>query len=263
MKKPFILSIAIVLVLSACQSVQQPDLTLGKSAEELYEEAKRQLDSNNYTQAVKQYEALLSRYPYGSYSQQAQFDMAFAYFREQEGPKALSAIDHFIRQYPNHPRLDYLYYLRALTLLDQRSKFFGDLTKLNLSDKDPQALLEAFDTYKTLVEKYPKSDYAPVAQEQLQKLAKAISEYELNAARFYMKRQAYLAAANRAQDLILKDPQSPGLEEALAIMSKAYKAMGQQKLYEDTQRIISTNFPASIYLQHEWSPPQKKWWVFW
>ena len=250
------------LALSACQT-QKLDATLGKSAAELYTEAKQQLDSKNYTQAVKQYEVLLSRYPYGTYAQQAQFDMSFAYFRDQEPAKALASIERFIRQYPSHPRLDYLYYLKALTVLDHRSKFFGDLTKLSLSDKDPQDLIEAFDAYRTIIEKYPSSDYVPIAREQLLRLAKAISEYELNVARFYMKKGAYLAAANRAQDLIRKDEHSPVLEEALAIMVTAYDRMEQTQLRDDVKRVLAENFPGSLYLQQEWRAPKRAWWVFW
>ncbi len=237
---------------------------MGKSVEELYAGAKQELESSNYTQAVKQYEALLSRYPYGTYAQQAQFDMAFAYFRDQETSKALTTIERFMRQYPNHPRLDYLYHLKALAVLDQRSKFLGDLTKLDLSDKDPKALLEAFDAYKTLLEKYPKSDYAPIAHEQLFELAKAVGDYELNVARFYMRRGAYIAAINRAQDLILKDPKFPALEEALALISKAYELMGNTTLRDDSLRILEKNFPDSVYLKNGgWVAQDREWWKFW
>jgi outer membrane protein assembly factor BamD len=84
------------------------------TAEQFYKEAKEQLDQKNWETAAKTYEQLESKFPYGRFAQQAQIEIAYAYYKQGETAQAIAAADKFVKLHPNHPNVDYALYLKAL-----------------------------------------------------------------------------------------------------------------------------------------------------
>jgi outer membrane protein assembly factor BamD len=251
----------LALALTGCNLL--PDVkeeTAGWSAEKLYSTAHDAMLEGNYTRAIKLFETLESRYPYGRYAQQAILEGAFSNWRAQEQAAATAACDRFIRTYPNHPNVDYAYFLKGLVYFREDQGLFGYVYELDLADRDPKQMRESFNAFKELVQRFPESRYAGDAQQRMRYLSNAIGMYEVNVARYYYNRGAYVAAANRAQAALLGTPQTPSNEPALDILAKSYDKLGLAQLADDSRRILTKTFPDSTYVKG--SPP-KPWWQFW
>ncbi|MDO5640729.1 MAG: outer membrane protein assembly factor BamD [Neisseria sp.] len=265
--KKILLVVALGLALNGCANTGTVDkdaqMTQDWTVDRLYAEAHDDLNSNNYTRAVKLYEILESRFPNGRYAQQAQLDTAYAYYKDDEPEKALAAIERFQRLYPQHPNMDYALYLKGLVLFNEDQSFLNKLASQDWSDRDPKANRDAYHAFAQLVERYPNSQYTPDATERMTKLVDALGGNEISVARYYMNRGAYLAAANRAQKVVEQYQNTRFVEEALAIMELAYNRMGKQQLANDTRRILAQNFPSSPYLQTPWRGNAMPWWRYW
>jgi outer membrane protein assembly factor BamD len=169
------------------------------SAEELYDDAKRLLSKGNWQGAVRSYQRLQTRYPFGRYAEQAQLEMAYAFYKAGQSPQALATADRFIRMYPAHPNLDYAYYIRGVTNYEQQVGFLEKLFPSRVRDRDQSAALESFGDFDELVRRFPNSRYAPDARQRMVYLRNNLSYYEIDVAKYYLRREAYVAAANRAR----------------------------------------------------------------
>jgi len=241
---------------------EQVDETRDWSANKLYAEAKTAMADGVYDKAIKYYEKLEARYPYGRYAQQAQVETAYAHYKQGERAPALAAIERFIRLHPNHPNVDYMYYLKGLVNFNEDLGLLGYVSMQDLTERDPQAAEEAFAAFKALVTKFPDSKYAKDGALRMAYLVNALASHEVHVARYYLNRGAYVAAANRAQTAITTYPDAPATEEALFVMVKAYDALGMAALRDDAERVMKKNFPDSDYFKRglEKDVP---WWKLW
>jgi outer membrane protein assembly factor BamD len=241
---------------------EQIDETRNWSASRLYYAAKESLNDGNYARSIQLFENLEARYPYGAYAQQAQLEVAYAYYKDNETASAIAATERFIQLHPNHPHVDYAYYLRGLAnFVEDRSLFarFGDK---DMSDRDPKSAREAFEAFQQLVNRFPESRYAPDALARMKYLVNALASHEVHVANYYYKRGAHVAAANRAKYVLEHYQQAPALEEALAIMAQSYDKLGLEDLRDDALRVLKRNFPGSEYLSGALKG-EKSWWKFW
>ena len=238
------------------------DETAGWTPNKLYSEAKDAMNEGAYDKAIKFFEKLEARFPYGRYAQQAQLEVAYAYYRQQEPASAIAACDRFIRLHPNHPNVDYAYYLKGLTNFNEDLGLLGYVSLQDLTERDPKAARESFDAFKVLVNKYPESKYTPDATARMKYLVNALASHEVHVARFYMKREAYVAAVNRAQTAVKTYPDAPANEEALFVMVKAYDLLGMNDLRDDTERVMRKNFPKSEYYERGLNRLEP-WWKLW
>ena len=243
-------------------SGKEVDETRGWTAQKLYAEARQELSDRNWENAIKHYERIESRYPFGRFAQQAQIEVAYAHWKNEDIASALASIDRFVKLHPNHPSADYMYYLRGLINFNDDLGLMGFFSGQDLSERDPKAAAEAFAAFKELVTRFPQSKYAPDAIQRMNYLVNALASHEVHVARYYMKRKAYVAAANRTQYALKTYPGAPANEEGLVIMVKAYDAMGMVALRDDAERVMKNNFPDSVYLK---GGPRKDvpWWQIW
>lgn len=258
---------ALGAVLSGCASKGMVDtdaqITQDWPVEKLYAKAQDELSSGNYTRAVKLYELVGSRFPNSRYAQQSQLNTAYAYYKDEEPAKALAEIQRFQNMYPNHPNMDYALYLKGLALFNEDKSIVNRLASQDWSDRDPKANQDAYYAFAELIKAYPQSKYAADATERMAKLVDALGGNQIAIARYYAQRGAYLAAANRAQQIVAQYQNTRFVEEALAIMELSYRKMGKPQLAEDTKRVLAQNFPESPYLQREWKPNNMPWWRYW
>ena len=252
-----------ILVASCGLFAEQSDETKGWSAQRLYAEAKLRLDEGNYEDALKYYQKLEARYPHGRFAQQAQLEAAYAYYKDQKPAEAIAAAERFMKLHPNHPNVDYAYYLRGLANFNGDLGWFGYISGQDLSERDPKASREAFLAFKELAERFPKSRYTPDAIERMKYLVNALAAHEVHVARYYMKRGAYVAAANRAQIALKTYPQAPANEEGLVILVRAYDKLGMEELRKDAHRVLMANFPDSLYLKGDPHRDNVRWWQIW
>jgi outer membrane protein assembly factor BamD len=258
------LALLLGILIGACGLMgEAPDETKGWSAQKLYNEAKDNLNSRNYDTAIKYYEKLEARYPYGRFAQQAQLEIAYTYYKDNQPAQAVTAAERFIKLHPNHPNVDYAYYLKGLANFNGDLGWAGYISGQDLSERDPKAAREAFDAFKDLAARFPDSKYAPDAVQRMNYLVNALASHEVHVARYYMRRGAYVAAANRAQFAIKTYPQAPANEEGLVILVKAYDALNMQDLRNDAERVLMKNFPDSKYLKGDPRRSGTPWWQIW
>lgn len=257
------LAVIVCLLVAGCGLLPEAkDETATWSAQRLYSEAKEALNEGSYEKAIKNFETLEARYPYGRFAQQAQLEVAYAYYKSQEPAMAISACDRFIKLHPNHPNVDYAYYLKGLANFSGDLGYVGYLSSQDPSERDPKAARESFQAFKELVARFPDSKYSADATARMNYLVNALAAHEVHAARYYLRRGAYVAAANRAQYAMKTYPQAPALEEATFILVKAYDALGMNDLRDDADRVMRKNFPASVYLTRGLES-ETPWWKFW
>jgi outer membrane protein assembly factor BamD len=251
-------------MLSACSLLPERDKDDQKnwSAEKLYSEAMDELQNGGYEKSVTLFEKLESRYPFGVYAQQAQMEIAYAHYRADEQPEALAAVERFIKLHPNHPNVDYLYYLRGLINFNDKLGPLDFISNQDQTERDPKAAREAFDSFKLLVDRYPDSKYAPDAILRMKYLVNAMAQYEVHVSSYYFRRGAYVAAVNRAQTVIKQFPGTPATEDALYLMVLSYDRLGETDLHNDAERVFKANFPNSPLLTGGRIKP-KAWWKFW
>ena len=257
------LLLILAVLLGGCGLLpEEKDETVGWTANKLYAEAMDAMNDGAYDKAIKFFEKLEARYPYGRYAQQSQLEVAYAYYKQNEIASATSACDRFMRLHPNHPNVDYAYYLKGLALFNEDLGYFGSISAQDPSERDPKTARESFDAFKELVTRFPDSKYSPDAVKRLHYLVNALASHETHVADFYLRRGDYVAAASRAQESIKTYPTAPANEQALYIMVKAYDALGLNDLRDDAERVMRKNFPDSAYLNGG-QGKAKPWWRLW
>jgi len=252
-----------LLALSGCGMLpSKTDETQKWSAEKLYAEAREEMSAGQYDAAIKLFQRLESNYPFGTYATQAQMEIAYAHYKAKDQAEALAAVERFIKLHPNHPQVDYMYYLRGLSNFNDQIGFLSVIYSQDPSERDPRATREAYAAFKALVDKFPNSKYAPDSIARMNYLINAMAQYEVHVANYYFRRGAYMAAVNRAQNAVSDYSESPSREEALFIMIRSYDKLGMFDLRDDTQRVFLLNYPNSRFMNPNASG-DAPWWKFW
>ena len=256
----FAILLALVALLSACGrwgKREDPLETL--PLEQLYMQAKGSLEKGNVSRAQRVYQRLIARFPYGPYSEQAQIELAYAYFKGNKPEDATSVVNRFIRTYPAHPKVDYVYYLRGLINFDRHEGMVIRMARLDPTQREQVSLQQSFNDFNDLIQRFPDSRYAAAARAKMVHLRNKMARHDLNVAVFYLERRAWVAAANRSRHLIEQYPQNIYSADALAVLSESYARLQQDTLARDARRVLETNFPDHPYLRGDW-PSERSWW---
>jgi outer membrane protein assembly factor BamD len=235
-------------VLSACGTSPQDEYAK-ISPDKLYADAKDDANDGNFETAIKKLEKVEARASGTLLAQQAQIDLAYAYYKTGEKAQALAKLERFIRLHPTSPALDYAYYLQGLINFNDDLGLFGRWAKQDIAERDQQASKDAYEAFRQLIERFPGSKYAEDARLRMNHIVNTLAAGEVRVAAFYLRRGAYLAAVNRAQQAVKDYRQSPAIEEALWIMSQSYEQLGLMDLRDDTRRVLKASFPDSAYLK--------------
>jgi len=238
-------ALLIVAALAAgCGWLPKPkDETAEWSASQFYSAARAAMDEGDWEAAINHLETLEARYPFGRYAQQAQLEVAYAYYKYGEPESAIAAADRFIKLYPNHPFVDYAWYLKGLINFNRGSGFLDRFVPRDPARLDQEALRHAYRDFAELVRRFPASRYARDARQRMVYLRNVMARHELVVAGFYLERRAYVAAARRAHEIIQRYEGTPATADALAILVRAYRALGLPKLAADAERVLRLNFP--------------------
>ncbi len=237
-----LVSLLSLTLVAGCGANRQ-DPTRDWSASQLYTEARAALDRGNFDQAVSYYESLEARFPFSRFAQQAQLEVAYAYHKADEPEMALAAADRFIQINPRHPYVDYAYYLKGLVNANRGQGYLQRWFPRDPSSRNPAHLRQAFDDFSTLVGNFPDSRYAEDAHQRLIYLRNMLAAHELHVANFYMRRGAWLAAAQRARTVIERYPEADSNLDALEVMVRAYRELELNDLANDALRVLTLNDP--------------------
>lgn len=235
--------LAATLVLGACASTQQEQDVLPEEA--YYDNARKAMDSGNFNEAESNLDQLETYYPFGRYAEQAQLDLIYARYQNLDLEGARSAADRFLRLNPQSEHADYALYMRGLASYNLDVGLATRYLGVDPTDRDPGEQRQAFQDFSELLNRYPDSEYAPDARQRMIAIRNRLAELELHAARYYVRRQAYMAANNRARYVVENFPESPSTEEALILMAETYEALDLDDAASDAVRLLAVNHPES------------------
>lgn len=242
--------------LSGCARIKgmfkDEDANEGVPVEQLYEKGHRAMEQGNWNSAVETYKRQVAQYPYGPYTEQALMETAYAQYKMGANEEAISSIDRFIRTYPTHRNIAYLYYLRGLVNSSRDTVFLQKVWKLDASRRDLATPQQAFNDFSIVASRYPNSRYAADARERMQALRNLFARHEMDTALYYLRRGAYVAAANRAKYLLETYPQTMYQNDAVAAMGEAYAQLGNETLSADARRVLQQNAPEHPWLRGDW-----------
>lgn len=257
MQVKHLLLIAILALTAACSS-KQPEVDENLSEVELYRQAQADLDNRSYTQAIAKLKALESRYPFGRYAEQAQLELIYAYYKNVEPEAAKSSAERFIRLHPQHANVDYAYYLKGLASFDQDRGLLARFLPLDMTKRDPGAARDSYNEFAQLTSRYPTSRYAPDAKQRMIYLRNLLAAYEVHVGHYYLKRQAYVAAANRGRYVVENFQETPAVGDGLAIMTEAYQRLALNDLAATSLETLKLNYPDHPSLENGQFVPREE-----
>ena len=238
-------ALCLLAFLAGCSSTQEQEVPESLSEAELYKMASSYIDSNLYGDAIKHLRTLESRYPFGTFAEQAQLDIIYAYYMNVEPEAVRAAADRFLRLHPNHPNADYALYMKGLASNTAAMGFLERFLPLDNTKRDPGQARQSFNDFSELLNRYPDSRYAPDARQRMIALRNRLAEYEIHAANYYMKRKAYVAATNRGRYVVENLQKTPSVPQALAIMVEGYQRIGLIEPATEALEVLRLNFPDS------------------
>jgi outer membrane protein assembly factor BamD len=234
-------TIIFVMLLAGCSMPDQIDTTKNWSASQFYSEAKSAMLDGDYEVAIKHYNGLQARYPFGRYATQSQLDLIYAHYKYGEPDSSITAADRFIKLNPQSPYVDYAYYMKGIANYNRNQSIFSRILPSDPSERDAGAALDSFNDFEELVRRYPDSKYSADARQRMLYLRNNMAKYQIHIANYYMRRGAYLAAANRANRVVAQFQRTDAMQAALEIMVDAYTRLGMTELAEDAKRVLTLN----------------------
>ena len=254
-----ILFLAVAFAGAGCSKFSKKDADEGVPVEQLYEKAHKSMTQGNWSAAEGTFKRLVAQYPYGPYTEQALVETAYAQYKSGKQDDAISSIDRFIRTYPTHKNIAYMYYLRGLSNSNRDTVFLQQVWSLDASRRDLATPLQAFNDFSIVADRYPNSRYADDARSRMRGLRDMFARHELDTALYYLRRTAYVAAANRAKFLLETYPQSQYQNDAVATLAAAYEGLGNEALASDAKRVLQQNQPDHPYLAGKWPDYPSNW----
>lgn len=237
------LGLVILLALAGCSAVTEQDETLGWSVQRLYGEAKQEMNSGSMQTARRHYSKLLARYPFGRYAQQSQLDLIQLEYKDREYDQAVAQADKFLQLYPRSPYADYARYMKGVITYSRDVSIIDRLVPTNIAQSDQGLMKKAYENFQALVAQSPNGEYTDDAKMRMVFLRNISAEHEIYVAEYYLRRKAYLAAANRGQYVLENYQTTPSAALALAVMVRAYKELNLNDLSDDAARVLTTNYP--------------------
>ncbi|MEZ5504244.1 MAG: outer membrane protein assembly factor BamD [Halioglobus sp.] len=240
----YVLTLLLALALYGCSSNEElPDLGADAGEQQIYDEAENYLRGDNYDLAVKSLELLESRYPFGKYAEQAQLELIYAHYQAYEHEEAVEAADRFIRLHPQHPNVDYAYYMKGLAAYTGNEDIFARFLPTDPTRRDTSQATEAFAQFSQLLTRFPDSPYSADAKARMVYLRNLLARHEIDVANYYLRRGAYLAAVNRGRYVVENFERTPAVPDGLAIMAQGYIFLGMDTLAEDSIKVLAANYP--------------------
>ncbi len=239
--RKFLIILCLAVLVAGCSSKNKKDPYLDMAAGDIYQQATDALLKKKYKKAVAAYESLGNQYPFGEYTEDANLNVIYAYYRYHELPAAMRAAERFVHSYPRSENLDYAFYMQGLIKSTESISFVARLVPLDLTQRDTENEKVAFSHFETFLDMYPDSVYAPDARQRMIAIRNDIASHQLVIARYYMTRGAWLAAANRAQNVVEHYPQTPAVNEGLALMTVAYDELDLPEMSAQTQEVLLLN----------------------
>ncbi len=224
--------LVITLLLTGC-ATEKPSLS--EQAELDYNKGKEMVETKRFGEATAFLDHFTAKHPYSKYAPKAELLRIYASYMDGEAVLSEVLADRFLKQHPTYPDRDYAMYMLAMSHYKERAS----------AERDATHTREAIEAFNRLIKRYPQSAYAADGRARLQQLHNELAGHELTVARYYFSKRRYVAAANRAQEVIEKFQTSPQIEEALYILAASYRRLNLLQEAKDAAQLLRHNYPAS------------------
>jgi outer membrane protein assembly factor BamD len=251
-----LIAAGMALLAAGCRSHRADEAKSGP--EVIYARAQKSMKNSSYGQAIKELEALQSRFPFSEPARQAQLDLIYAYYKARQVDPAVDAAETFIRENPTNPRVDYAYYMKGLIYFERQSNWLERKFKVDLSQRPPVNARKSFDAFQQLLEKYPHSLYDGDARQRMVFLRNRLADFELHVAQYYMRRGAYVGALNRAKYCVENYDGAPAVKGSMKVLVDAYRELHMNDLAANAEKVYDDNYPDST----KDVAAKKHWWRF-
>ena len=222
---------------------QTEEDSVGLTEKDFYERIQTSLNASNWTVAISNLQLLESQFPFGKYAEQGQLELIYAQYKSGDYESSIASADRFIRLHPQHPNVDYAFYVKGLSEISQTGGFFDSFLPTDSSMRDIGEARGAFTTLTELLSRFPESPYAADARKRLVSLRNRLARAEIHVANYYFTRGAYLAAANRGRFVVENFQQSPAVPDGLAVMAQAYYLLEMKELADNSVEVLVANYP--------------------
>ena len=222
---------------------QTEEDSAGLTEKDFYERIQTSLNASNWTVAISNLQLLESQFPFGKYAEQGQLELIYAQYKSGDYESSIASADRFIRLHPQHPNVDYAFYVKGLSEISQTGGFFDSFLPTDSSMRDIGEARGAFTTLTELLSRFPESPYAADARKRLVSLRNRLARAEIHVANYYFTRGAYLAAANRGRFVVENFQQSPAVPDGLAVMAQAYYLLEMKELADNSVEVLVANYP--------------------
>ena len=250
-----LVALGLVILATGCRSHRGDDAKSGP--EVIYARAQKAMKSSNYGEAIKQLEALQSRYPFSEPARQSQLDLIYAYYKSHQTDPAIDAADTFIRENPTNPRVDYAYYMKGLVYFERQSNWMERKFNVDLSQRPPVNARKSFEAFQQLIEKYPHSEYVADSHQRMIFVRNRLADFELHVAKYYLKRGAYVGAINRAKYCVENYDGAPAVKGSMQVLVLSYSNLHMMDLASNAEKVYAENYPGD----HTNLYPKKHWWA--
>jgi outer membrane protein assembly factor BamD len=249
-----LLCLGLAVLTTGCRSHRADDSKSGP--EVIYARAQKAMKNSSYAEAIKQLEALQSRFPFSEPARQAQLDLIYAYYKSRQTDPAIDAADTFMRENPTNPRVDYAYYMKGLVYFERQANFLERYFNVDLSQRPPINARKSFESFDELIKKYPHSPYVGDARQRMIFLRNRLADFELHVALYYMRRGAFVGALNRAKFCVENYDGAPAVRGSMKVLVDAYRQLNMMDLAADAERVYAANYPGST----KEIEVKKSWW---
>jgi outer membrane protein assembly factor BamD len=250
-----LVAVGIAMLAAGCRSHRGDDAKSGP--EVIYARAQKAMKSSSYAEAIKQLEALQSRFPFSEPARQAQLDLIYAYYKARQTDPAIDAADTFIRENPTNPRVDYAYYMKGLVYFERQSNWLERKFNVDLSQRPPVNARKSFEAFQQLLEKYPHSEYVTDSRQRMIFLRNRLADFELHVALYYMRRGAYVGAINRAKFCVENYDGAPAVKGSMKVLVDAYRDLHMTDLASNAEKVYADNYPGDtrdiLRKKHWWA----------
>jgi len=234
-------ALALIALLAGACSSDKYERDRNAASDTLFKKGTEAMNIRNYSAAIFYLEQLGARYPFSENAKQAQLNLLYVYYKNAEPESAIDAADNFIRENPTHPRVDYAYYIKGLVNFPKETNSMEKLFRVDRYSRPPKGVEDSFNSFATLIERFPGSLYAPDARERMIYLRNRLAQYQIYVAEWYVRRGSFVAASHRARSVLEEYAGSTSAYQAIEMLALCYNKLGLTDLEASTRELLTLN----------------------
>jgi len=209
----------------------------------LYKEAYKNFEQGKYQDAVELFQEVEKNYGYTEWAAKALLLKSYIYYDSSRYVEALENLKNFKKLYSGNSELAYVEYLIAICLFEQ----------INISARDQTNTRLSFQQFNKVIKNYPNTPYAEDLKLKLDLINDQLAGKEMYVARYYQKREKWLAALKRLTNILEKYQTTIYIEEALHRMVEIHYKIGNIEAAKKYASILGYNFNDSDWFKKSYT----------